>query len=266
MIKKILYALAILLLVGCGEEKKFMTPSSDVAIIDITSKEFFLNGEKVGDTFNEIEDEKRGQMIASLERKIKELSPSPKTAHIHIASKNSFKVLFKTLGTVNWSGLDSVKIALEDDFSSIIHAKLNEEINPCNGPRVINIHDLLMNKGLSADEKNNQKIQERNRDLECAENFMELAFFLNKTKDSFFISSSINETGLIGKKTTTSFKNETEIWAYFKEIRTRESLANKKDRNIVNFACSKDLSTEEFAPYLRGLANLGYQVKFSQMD
>ena len=76
-----------LIFIGCGEEKDFMTHSAEVAVIDISSKDILLNGEKIGDTFNDIENESQTLMIRSLERKIKTLNFRPKKAHIHIYYK-----------------------------------------------------------------------------------------------------------------------------------------------------------------------------------
>ena len=53
---------------------------------------------------------------------------------------------------------------------------------------------------------------------------------------------------------------------YFKEIRSRESLANKKDKDVVTFACSKNLLTDEYALYLKLLAKMSYRIKFAQIE
>ena len=257
-----------LIFIGCGEEKDFMTHSAEVAVIDISSKDILLNGEKIGDTFNDIENESQTLMIRSLERKIKTLNFRPKKAHIHIARVNSFKILFRSVASVNWLGFDSVSIVLGDDFKTPIVEYISKEPNPCSGPRGIVRELLKMNseKNLSAEEKYDKRVQELNRDHECAENFMELDFSLYKSKDSLFKSSRINEIGLIDSKKATSFNDDKEVETYFKEIRSRESLANKKDKDVVTFACSKNLLTDEYALYLKLLAKMSYRIKFAQME
>ena len=83
-----------LLFIGCGEEKDFMTHSDEIAVIDISSKDILLNGEKIGDTFNDIEKESQTLMIRSLEQKIKmlnadELQQRRGILHSHLQRKEA---------------------------------------------------------------------------------------------------------------------------------------------------------------------------------
>lgn len=268
----ILSLILLLLLAGCNEDKVFLTPTSDTAIIDISHKDIFFNGEKIGEPIKDIEQERNSLTIKPLEKRLKGLNPKPSTIHIHIADINSFSILTHTFMSVLIRGFDKIEIALGNEFKNTISPYMfkNERDNnhPCRGAKGA-IRELINNKmeeGMTADEKYQKRLNELERDRECAENFIELNFTYFNDKGSISFEIDLNEIGVIGTNKHTKFDNEKELWKYIEELRSRDNLQNKIDKDEIMFIAKGNVKLNEIAPFLIRLSQMGYNIKFATMS
>ena len=271
MVKYIWLFAFTLLLVGCNEDKLFLTHNSDVAVIDITLKDIFFNGEKIGETINDIELEKNALTIKPLEIKLEKINPKPTKVHIHIAGLNSFNVLTHAFMSILIRGSYEIEIALDDDFKNTVSPYMfrNQRDNnhPCRGAKGV-LRQLLNEKaeaGMTAEEKYQKRLKELEKDRECAKNYMELNLSYFNDKDSVFFDISLNELGVVGTNKYTRFGNENELWRYIEEIRSRESLQNKIDKDEILFVAKGNTKVKDIAPYLIHLSQMGYSIKFATM-
>ena len=272
MVKYTWLFIFILLFAGCNEEKEFLSPSSDKIVIDVTHKDISFDGEKVGEPIKDIEEGKSHSLtILPLDKKLRRMNPRPTTAHLHIGGLNSFKALTRTIVTAHIFGFKDIKVALGKDFKNPISPYLynNDRDNnhPCRGPRGL-MREILNEKvevGMSADEKYQKRLKELEKDRECAEKYMELNFTYFNDKDSVSFAVSLNEIGVVGTNKYTKFTNEKELWSYIEELRSRENLQNKLDKNEIMFIAKEKTTINEIAPYLIHLSQMGYSLKFGTM-
>ena len=76
---------------------------------------------------------------------------------------------------------------------------------------------------------------------------------------------SLNEIGVVGTNKYTKFTNEKELWSYIEELRSRENLQNKLDKDEIMFIAKEKATINEIAPYLIHLSQMGYLLKFGTM-
>ena len=263
---------ASLLVMGCGEEKAFMTPSEDVIVIDITHKDIIFNGKKIGDLIKDIENATNKFNIRPLDSKLRNMNPKPRNVHIHMNNFASYKALYCTFLAAQILGYENIEIVLGDNFkhpiSPYLFRQKKDNRNPCNGPRGIMrefFREKLESK-MTAEEKYEKRLKELETDRECAENYMELTFLLDKKENSVSFSISVSDIGLIDKKSHENFSDIEKAWDYIKEIHFRETLQNKVDKDEISFIAKEKLKIADISEYLIHLSQMGYKIKFGYFN
>ena len=274
--KRIILLALLLLFAGCHEENAFMTPSEDVVVIDVNSREYFINGKKAGDSFKDFlqNGDWRVQPILDFFSQFKQDRSKPldeKEVHVHVAGNCTFNAFGKVLTTLNFEPLvGKVLYVIDKDFASPIPAinpAMDSEVQTCRNASKDNIikvsHMVIGEKGLTDDEILQKRLKEKKLEAECAEDFMMISVIVNLYDKMSPFVVSLNELGFLGGKRMYNIASEEEFWQFIDEIRSRESLQNKKDRNQMLFVVNRDAPVASMSHILRKLNDYGYEITFA---
>ena len=274
--KRIILLALLLLFAGCHEENAFMTPSEDVVVIDVNSREYFINGKKAGDSFKDFlqNGDWRVQPILDFFSQFKKDKSRPldeKEVHVHVAGNCTFNAFGKVLTTLNFEPLvGKVLYVIDKDFASPIPAinpAMDSEVQTCRNATKDNIikvsHMVIGEKGLTDDEILQKRLKEKKLEAECAEDFMMISVIVNLYDKMSPFVVSLNELGFLGGKRMYNIASEEEFWQFIDEIRSRESLQNKKDRNQILFVVNRDAPVASMSHILRKLNDYGYEITFA---
>ena len=272
--KRIALLALLLFLAGCGEEKAFMTPTKDVVVIDVNSREYFINGKKAGESVKDFlqNGDWKVQPILDFFSQFKQDRSRPldeKEVHVHIAGNCTFNAFGKVMTTLNFEPLvGKVLYVIDKDFGSPIPAinpNYDSEVQRCRNVSqgIIKVgHMITSEKGLTDDEILQKRLKEKQQEADCAENFMMINLILNLyDKMSPFIVT-LNELGFLGGKKTYNIASEDEFWKFIDEIRSRESLQNKKDRDQILVVVNREAPVASSSHILRKLNEYGYEMTF----
>ena len=272
--KRIALLALLLFLAGCGEEKTFMTPTKDVVVIDVNSREYFINGKKAGESVKDFlqNGDWKVQPILDFFSQFKQDRSRPldeKEVHVHIAGNCTFNAFGKVMTTLNFEPLvGKVLYVIDKDFGSPIPAinpNYDSEVQRCRNVSqgIIKVgHMITSEKGLTDDEILQKRLKEKQQEADCAENFMMINLILNLyDKTSPFIVT-LNELGFLGGKKTYNIASEDEFWKFIDEIRSRESLQNKKDRDQILVVVNREAPVASSSHILRKLNKYGYEMTF----
>jgi hypothetical protein len=273
--KRILLLALLLFLAGCHEENAFMTPSENVVVIDVNSREYFINGQKVGDSFKDFlqNGDWRVQPILDFFSQFKQDRSKPldeKEVHVHVAGNCTFNAFGKVLTTLNFEPLvGKVLYVIDKDFSSPIPAvnpAMDSEVQRCRNVSKGNIikvsHMFKSEKGMTDDEILQKRLDEKQQEADCAENFMMINLILNTYDKMSPFVVSLNELGFLGGNRTYNFETEEEFLKYIEEIRSRESLQSKKDRDQIMVIVNREEPVANSNHVLRKLHEYGYEITF----
>ena len=274
--KRIILLALLLLFAGCHEENAFMTPSEDVVVIDVNSREYFINGKKAGDSFKDFlqNGDWRVQPILDFFSQFKQDKSRPldeKEVHVHVAGNCTFNAFGKVLTTLNFEPLvGKVLYVIDKDFASPIPAinpARDSEVQTCRNATKDNIikvsHMVIGEKGLTDDEILQKRLKEKKLEAECAEDFMMISVIVNLYDKMSPFVVSLNELGFLGGKRMYNIASEEDFWQFIDEIRSRESLQNKKDRNQILFVVNRDAPVASMSHILRKLNDYGYEITFA---
>lgn len=274
--KRIILLALLLLFAGCHEEKAFMTPSEDVVVIDVNSREYFINGKKAGDSFKDFlqNGDWRVQPILDFFSQFKQDRSKPldeKEVHVHVAGNCTFNAFGKVLTTLNFEPLvGKVLYVIDKDFASPIPAinpAMDSEVQTCRNATKDNIikvsHMVIGEKGLTDDEILQKRLKEKKLEAECAEDFMMISVIVNLYDKMSPFVVSLNELGFLGGKRMYNIASEEEFWQFIDEIRSRESLQNKKDRDQILFVVNREAPVASMSHILRKLNDYGYEITFA---
>lgn len=272
--KRIALLALLLFLAGCGEEKAFMTPTKDVVVIDVNSREYFINGKKAGESVKDFlqNGDWKVQPILDFFSQFKQDRSRPldeKEVHVHIAGNCTFNAFGKVMTTLNFEPLvGKVLYVIDKDFGSPIPAinpNYDSEVQRCRNVSqgIIKVgHMITSEKGLTDDEILQKRLKEKQQEADCAENFMMINLILNLyDKTSPFIVT-LNELGFLGGKKTYNIASEDEFWKFIDEIRSRESLQNKNDRDQILVVVNREAPVASSSHILRKLNKYGYEMTF----
>ncbi len=274
--KRIILLALLLLFAGCHEENAFMTPSENVVVIDVNSREYFINGKKAGDSFKDFlqNGDWRVQPILDFFNQFKQDRSKPldeKEVHVHVAGNCTFNAFGKVLTTLNFEPLvGKVLYVIDKDFASPIPAinpAMDSEVQTCRNVSKDNIikvsHMVIGEKGLTDEEILAKRLSEKKLEAECAEDFMMISVIVNLYDKMSPFVVSLNELGFLGGKRMYNIASEEEFWQFIDEIRSRESLQNKKDRNQMLFVVNRDAPVASMSHILRKLNDYGYEITFA---
>ena len=225
--KQIILVALLLFLAGCGEDKAFMTPSENVVVIDVNSREYFINGKKVGDSVKDFlqNGDWKVQPILDFFNQFKQDRSRPldeKEVHVHVAGNCTFNAFGKVLTTLNFEPLvGKVLYVIDKDFSSPIPAvnpAMDSEVQRCRNVSKGNIikvsHMFKSEKGMTDDEILQKRLDEKQQEADCAENFMMINLILNTYDKMSPFVVSLNELGCLGGNRTYNFETEEEFLKY----------------------------------------------------
>lgn len=274
--KQIILAALLLFLAGCGEDKAFMTPSENVVVIDVNSREYFINGKKVGDSFKDFlqNGDWRVQPILDFFSQFKQDRSKPldeKEVHVHVAGNCTFNAFGKVLTTLNFEPLvGKVLYVIDKDFASPIPAinpAMDSEVQTCRNATKDNIikvsHMPIGEKGLTDEEILAKRLREKQLEAECAEDFMMISVIVNLYDKMSPFVVSLNELGFLGGKRMYNIASEEEFWKFIDEIRSRESLQDKKDKDQILFVVNREAPVASMSHILRKLNDYGYEITFA---
>ena len=265
----------LLLFAGCREQNAFMTPTKDVVVIDVNSREYFINGKKAGESVKDFlqNGDWKVQPILDFFSQFKQDKSRPldeKEVHVHIAGTCTSSALGKILTTLNFEPLvGKVFYVIDDDFNSPIPAinpHVESEVQRCRNLRTDNIFKVAhmeVGEGHLTDEEILQKrLKDKQDELDCAENFMTINLMLNPyDKESPFLVS-LNELGIIGGRQQYRIATEEEFWQFIDEIRSRESLKNKKDHDQILIILNREAPVASSSHILKKLNEYGFEMTF----
>lgn len=216
------------------------------------------------------------------------------SVHIRISTNLLYKVLCRVSGQSLW--WDRAEVVLEDDFKSpflmirdkgmsVVSKKDGSKIdNPCLGlPRGIRrAKEKMVKKEIrerwerighfhgSEGEKYAElwnKIQEREiknleRERKCAENFMEMDFYVDEKDGELDYSLVLNESEEIDGFKKHEFQSDDDLWKFLDDLKLNKKLEYKLDRDEVMFVAQGDLSLKKLAPFISQFAKRGYKIGF----
>lgn len=274
--KRIILLALLLLFAGCHEENAFMTPSEDVVVIDVNSREYFINGKKIGDSVKDFlqSGDWKVQPILDFFSQFKKDKSRPldeKEVHVHVAGNCTFNAFGKVLTTLNFEPLvGKVLYVIDKDFASPIQAinpAWDSDVQTCRNATKDNVikvsHMVIGEKGLTDEEILAKRLNEKKLEAECAEDFMMISVIVNLyDKTSPFIVS-LNELGFLGGKRMYNIASEEEFWKFINEIKSRESLQNKKDKNQILFVVNREAPVASMSHIIRKLNDYGYEITFA---
>lgn len=274
--KRIILLALLFFLAGCGEDRAFMTPSENVVVIDVNSREYFINGKKVGDSVKDFlqSGDWKVQPILDFFSQFKKDKSRPldeKEVHVHVAGNCTFNAFGKVLTTLNFEPLvGKVLYVIDKDFASPIQAinpAWDSDVQTCRNATKDNVikvsHMVIGEKGLTDEEILAKRLSEKKLEAECAEDFMMISVIVNLyDKTSPFIVS-LNELGFLGGKRMYNIASEEEFWKFIDEIRSRESLQNKKDKDQILFVVNREAPVASMSHILRKLNDYGYEITFA---
>lgn len=274
--KRIILLALLFFLAGCGEDRAFMTPSENVVVIDVNSREYFINGKKVGDSVKDFlqSGDWKVQPILDFFSQFKKDKSRPldeKEVHVHVAGNCTFNAFGKVLTTLNFEPLvGKVLYVIDKDFASPIQAinpAWDSDVQTCRNATKDNVikvsHMVIGEKGLTDEEILAKRLNEKKLEAECAEDFMMISVIVNLyDKTSPFIVS-LNELGFLGGKRMYNIASEEEFWKFINEIKSRESLQNKKDKNQILFVVNREAPVASMSHIIRKLNDYGYEITFA---
>ena len=293
--------LALFLLAACNEEKNdFMTPSSNIPVVNVNNEGYSVNGNVVGKTATDVS-ASEDLLIVPLESELKTIINANQeetlkkgqsfdwkanTAKLHVDDSLSFGDFFKISATMGFVGYPNIKYAIGTDFKDIYKLKLPTRSTNCFCPSYIRGLAFLRHKYMRHRQKFsvNEILALRNGsdyELECFENYNALDLLLSfyrEDKEIVYVAS-LNEGALKGTPsfdgfTFYSFNKLADLWKFLGEICSRIEFQNE-DKSVdcftdllgehVTLVFEKDVLMKDIAPLIKGLKALGYDDRIKPM-
>ena len=291
---------SLFLLASCnGEKNDFMTPSSNIPVVNVNNEEYSVNGSVVGKTATDIS-ASEDLLIEPLDSVLKTICEvnaeevlkagqsydwTANTAKLHVDDSLSFGDFYKTVATMGFSGYPNIKYVVGLDYKDIYNLKLPTKSSMCfcsgDSPMLpfLRYKHMRHRQKLSFNEI--LALREGNLILECFEDYNDLDLLLSfyrEDKEIVYVAS-LNEGALKGTPsfdgfTFYSFNKLADLWKFLGEICSRIEFQNE-DKSV---GCSTDLLGEhvtlvfekntlmkDIAPLIKGLKDIGYDDRISPM-
>lgn len=266
-IKLLLTITFLFIFSSCNEKNKFMTYTSEVAVIDIKDQDIFINNDKIIETVKDIS-QNASLMILPIDSNLKNILPRPKEIHIHLESTESYGIFFKILSTLGFGGYTNVLVVVENKYNSplYIHYPSRNSQDPCNRG-TLNFLKKMLNKNnekeMRYEDKLKQRINEKKIELECAENNIRLTLRIAKDAEKIVYNLQGNLNGIIGGDKKLPTLTELELLNQLQKI--QKSFQNKKDKNEITFVTNNDIKMHDIFNLLLKIQNLGYKIHFGKL-
>lgn len=256
----------LLVLVGCNEKEKFMTPDHNY-VLNATHEGLFLNGERVGGVIPDLGDlddaffnpfrEKMEQY-----RPLTVMQTEPLVFHVHFDEGFNYGQFYNLISVLSYA--NEIQVAVDDYYDDPLTMPIDGKLDTCNMQHVKLMQSmrkkgsmgLIMKKEPILDEEGLKK-----REQNCAENFMKLSVTINKgSGQNYDYGISLNELGIVDGKKFYLYESWGSLLEALKEIQSRKSLADKQDKGRVTVAFSNDIPLSMLYVTYRDLRKLGYTI------
>ena len=105
-------------------------------------------------------------------------------------------------------------------------------------------------------------VTKRNFELECFKKNIGLNLSFVRKNDGFYYEVSLNETGLIDGVKTYSFDKDVDLWRFIENIRSRNDLHAKEDKDEIIVSLQKSVLMKDLAPIIKKLNSYDYRIYY----
>ena len=293
--------LSLFLLVACDSDKNdFMTPSSNIPVVNVNNEEYSVNGTVIGKTKTDISSSE-DLLIEPLEGELKTIYEvnaedilkagqsfdwKANTAKLHVDDSLSFGDFFKITATMGFVGYPNIKYAIGTDFKDIYKLKLPTRSTNCFCPFYIRGLAFLRHKYM----RHRQKLSVNeiialgkggSYELECFEDYnaldLLLSFYREDKEINYVVSlneDALKEDGSFHEFKFYTFKKETDLWKFIEDICSKaEQQTQKKSARCssdllgdrVTLVFEKNVLMKDIAPLIKGLKDIGYDDRINFM-
>lgn len=267
--------LLVLFFFACGEEKEFMTPKSGDIVLDVNVEEYSLNGKIIGKTNVDISSDDNllikplGDELKRIRQNefndaVKKQPAEEIKAKIHLDDNLSYEVFYKALATIGFSGYTSIQYVIGSNFKETYTVNFPERSDSCQLAKNAELFRYLRRfngtLNLSNEEIWEQRVKEKAMLIECARKYIDLNLFVNQKNNPISYIVGLNETGLTDGTRMHDFNNETDLWKFIEDIRSRVELRDKEDRDKIVLVFNNDAILKKIAPIIKKLTGYGYKI------
>ena len=299
--------LSLFLLAACNEEKKeFMTPKPDEPVLDVNVDEYSLNGTVLGKTATDISAidslliEPLYKEVCEVHAKyLEEALGTQETilfkAKLHVDENLSYGDFYKSLVSMIYAGYDEISYVIGSNYKDVLHfssIRRDPMFSSCGfflfKLRWYRLKNLRNRQKLSIgeilemhtkDEKIEKECYEKNSSLDLL-----LSYYPKGDGNAYVVSLNetfFNESRPFDGFNFYTFDNETDLWKFIENIRSRvESQDKHKEQNKVlkllvdtlvgpnniSLAFEKDILMKDIASIIKKLNGYGYRINFVLLD
>ena len=176
----------------------------------------------------------------------------------------SYEVFYKALATIGFSGYTSIQYVIGSNFKETYTVNLPERSDSCRLAKNAELFRYLRRfngtLNLSNEEIWEQRVKEKAMLIECARKYIDLNLFVNQKNNPISYIVGLNETGLTDGTRMHDFYNETDLWKFIEDIRSRVELRDKEDRDKIVLVFNNDAILKKIPPIIKKLTGYGYKI------
>ncbi|MBR4784428.1 MAG: hypothetical protein IK012_04135 [Fibrobacter sp.] len=289
---------------ACNSEKKeFLTPKQGEVVLDVMTDNYSLNGKIIGKTSTDISaiddviDKPLYKEICALRAKAQEEGlknnlPADDffSAKLHVDEKLSYGDFYKSLASMRSCGYAGYKLAIGSNYKDVFRLNYpictNPMLNSCasfiSEMKSLRLKKLSNHQKLLLEEMLDKDVEERKKQIECVKDYtpLDLVLYYYHENDGCAYLVSLNETKLNNDSLFQgynyyTFYNETELWKFIENLRSKmkpqiNDRRNKRPalfdgRNEIDFVLKKEMLMKDIAPIIKKLTSYGYKISFAQI-
>ena len=296
----------------CGNGKKeFVIPNSNEPVLDVNLDEYSLNGNVIGKTatdisaFDDVYDNTLHNELREIRAKDQENALKNGqdascciNAKLHVDENLSYGDFYKSLVSMIYAGYDEISYVIGSNYKDVFHFSFignsNLMFESCaillSRMKWYRLEYLRNRQKLSIAEildkyTRDKYIPDEEIKKECYENYstldLLLSFYRKGDGNAYVVSLNetfFNESRPFDGFNFYTFDNETDLWKFIENIRSRvESQDKHKEQNKVlkllvdilagpnniALAFEKDIPMKDIAPIIKKLNGYGYRINFS---